>query len=156
MASFPVTHVEWDTTDHVKLKDFLAGVFGWRFEPFGPGYFIYSPKSPGVSVGLNQNEKAQAGTGSPNVYIDVASIDASIEKARELGGGVAVPKTALPFGAYAFIKAPDGNLIGLFETNQPQPEAAAAKARPKPKARPKAEAKKPVAGKPAGKAKRRR
>lgn len=143
MASFSITHVEWDTADHVKLKDFLAGVFGWRFEPFGPSYFIYNPKSPGVSVGLNQNEKAPAGTGSPNVYIDVASIDASMKKARELGGGVAVPKTALPFGTYAFIRAPDGNLIGLFETNQPQ---AAPKTRPRPKAKKKAP-KKPVAKK---------
>jgi predicted enzyme related to lactoylglutathione lyase len=41
------------------------------------------------------------------------------EKAKALGGEVAVPKTTIPgMGSFAFVKAPDGNLIGLFETGQ--------------------------------------
>jgi hypothetical protein len=38
---------------------------------------------------------------------------------QRLGGGLAVPRTVVPgSGSFAFLKAPDGNLIGLFEYNQ--------------------------------------
>jgi uncharacterized protein len=116
MANNLVTHVEWDTTDPIGLKDFLSGVFGWHFAPFGETYFTSDSKQTGIGVGINKNDRAQIGGGTPNVYIDVASIEETLSRAQLLGGGVAVPKTALPgMGSYAFIKAPDGNLIGLFE-----------------------------------------
>jgi predicted enzyme related to lactoylglutathione lyase len=42
-----------------------------------------------------------------------------VEKAQALGGGVAVPKTTIPdMGSFVFVKAPDGNLIGLHETGR--------------------------------------
>jgi predicted enzyme related to lactoylglutathione lyase len=119
MTANIVTHVEWDTTDHIGLKDFLSGVFGWQFEPFGDTYFMHRAGREGVSVGVNKNEHAQIGGGTPNVYVDVKSIDEIFAKARSLGGGVAVPKTLIEgMGSYAFVKAPDGNLIGLFEVNR--------------------------------------
>lgn len=113
-----ITHVEWGTTQLSRLKDFMTGLFDWQFQPFGEGYFMY--KAPGgLSVGLMHNDHAQVAGGTPNVYIDVVSIDACFEKAKALGGDVAVPKTTLPgMGSFAFVKAPDGNLIGLFETGQ--------------------------------------
>ena len=117
MSTNAITHVEWDSADHTGLKDFLSGVFGWQFEPFGETYFHHNPGKAGVSVGVNKNEKAIIGNGTPNVYIDVQSIDDTFSKAAALGGGVAVPKTPIQgMGSYAFIKAPDGNLIGLFES----------------------------------------
>jgi predicted enzyme related to lactoylglutathione lyase len=116
MTTFTVTHVEWDTTDHTGLKDFLFGVFGWQFAPFGDNYFITDNHQTGVSVGVNKNERAAIGSGTPNVYIDVTSIDETFARARSLGGDVAVPKSMIPgMGSFGFIKAPDGNLIGLFE-----------------------------------------
>lgn len=117
MTAFTVTHVEWDSPDHVGLKDFLSGVFGWQFAQFGENYFMTDSKMPGPGVGVNKNERAVIGNGTPNVYIDVPSIDETLARAKSLGGDVAVPKTPIPgMGSYGFIKAPDGNLIGLFET----------------------------------------
>ncbi|HLF03393.1 MAG TPA: VOC family protein [Anaerolineales bacterium] len=119
MSTFTITHVEWDTTDPIGLKDFLSGVFGWQFAPFGDTYFMHNAGGEGVSVGVNKNERAVIGNGTPNVYVDVKSIDETLAKAQSLGGGVAVPKTSIEgMGSYAFVKAPDGNLIGLFETNR--------------------------------------
>ncbi len=116
MANFRINHVEWDTTDPIALKDFLSGVFGWQFAPFGDSYFITDSKQTGASVGINKNPRAIIGNGTPNVYIDVASMEATFAKAKALGGDVAVPKTDIPgMGSYGFLKAPDGNLIGLFE-----------------------------------------
>jgi predicted enzyme related to lactoylglutathione lyase len=114
-----ITHVEWDTSDHTALKDFLAGVFGWQFAPFGETYYMADPKQTGISIGINKNERAIIGNGTPNVYVDVPSIDETFAKAKALGGDIAVPKTEIPnMGIFAFIKAPDGNLFGLFETGR--------------------------------------
>ena len=119
MKKHTITHVEWATTQLPQLKDFLTGLFGWEFQPFGEGYFHYNAPDGGVSIGLMHNERAQMAGGTPNVYIDVASIEACFEKAKALGGEVVVPKTSIPgMGSFGFVGAPDGNLIGLFETGQ--------------------------------------
>lgn len=116
MPTNVVTHIEWDTADHVKLKDFLSGLFGWQFTPYGDNYFITDDTLTGVSVGVNRSERPQTAGGSPGVYVTVKSIDETLTKAKSLGGSVAVPKSPIPgMGSYAVAKAPDGNLIGLFE-----------------------------------------
>ena len=119
MQKNAVAHIDWCTTQLVQLKDFMSGLFGWEFQPFGEGFFSYNPPDGGVSIGVLHNERAQIGGGTPNVYIDVVSIDACFERAAALGGGIAVPKTPVPgMGSFGFVHAPDGNLIGLFETDQ--------------------------------------
>ena len=107
-----VCHVEWGTPDPAVLDKFFSQLFGWKFQTFAPGYWIYLPASGGVSVGINTSDQMRAG-GSPNVSIRVEDIDAVLAKAQTLGGAVAVPKTMLGSGAFAFITAPDGNVIGL-------------------------------------------
>lgn len=114
MTTLQVTHVEWATTQLETLKDFLSRLFGWPFRSFGEGYYVYNP-GDGVSVGLMHNPRANA-AGSPNVYLKVESIDDCLSTAQSLGGEVAVPRTKMgDVGSFAFIKAPDGNLIGLYE-----------------------------------------
>jgi len=105
-------HVEWSTTDLASLQEFLTRLFGWEFQALAPGYLIYMPADGGTSIGINQSDQMRAG-GSPNASVRVLDIDAMLVKAKELGGKVAVPKTEMGSGAFAFIAAPDGNLIGL-------------------------------------------
>ena len=110
-----VTHVEWSTPDPVQLTGFLSGLFGWKFDGFGEDYFIYNPGS-GVSIGVLRNTQATPG-GTPNVYIEVKSIDDVTAHALELGGQIAVPKTEIPgMGWFAFVSSPEKNLIGLHES----------------------------------------
>jgi predicted enzyme related to lactoylglutathione lyase len=70
-----------------------------------------------VSIGINQDTHGATAGGTPNVYLTVKSLDDTLAKAQKLGGTVAVPKTVIAgdMGAFAFVKAPDGNLIGLHE-----------------------------------------
>ena len=105
-------HVEWGTPDPAALQGFLTGLFGWEFQAFAPGYLIYMPADGGVSIGINQSDQMRAG-GSPNASVRVLDLDAMLAKAEELGGKIVVPKTPMGSGAFAFIAAPDGNLIGL-------------------------------------------
>jgi predicted enzyme related to lactoylglutathione lyase len=114
MSIHAVTHVEWVSKDPATLKKFLSEIFEWKFESFGEGYDLYD--SPGgVSVGILNFDQASPG-GTPNVYIEVESIDDCFEAAQTLGGAIAVPKRSIPgMGSYGFIKSPEGNLIGLHE-----------------------------------------
>lgn len=114
MAVHEVTHIEWATTELDTLRDFLQGMFGWQFAPISPAYYFVSVDK--LTIGLLHNPKAVLAGGSPNVYITVESVDASFEKAVELGGQIAHEKIEIPnFGWYGFVKSPDGNLVGLFQ-----------------------------------------
>lgn len=53
------------------------------------------------------------GAHPPNAAVRVLDLDAMRAKVEELGGKVVVPKTQMASGAFAFIAAPDRNLIGL-------------------------------------------
>lgn len=107
-----ICHVEWGTPTPAVLEKFLTELFGWKFQPFAPNYLIYIPADGSASVGINQSDQMQAG-GSPNASVRVTDIDSMLAKAEELGGKIVVPKTLMGEGAFAFIAAPDGNLIGL-------------------------------------------
>lgn len=114
MALNEITHIEWATTELNSLRDFLTGLFGWQFSEMSPAYYISGTGN--LTIGLLLNPNAVLAGGSPNVYIAVGSIDDTFAKATELGGGIAHGKVEIPgFGGYGFVKAPDGNLIGLHE-----------------------------------------
>ena len=112
MSSNFVCHVEWGTQDPAGLSQFLNRLFGWEFQSFTPTYLMYLPANGGTSVGINHSDMMKAG-GSPNVSVRVTDLDAMLAKAQELGGTIAVPKVVMGSGAFAFIQAPDGNIIGL-------------------------------------------
>lgn len=114
MSKPNICHVEWVTSDPAGLENFLAELFNWPFQTIDPNYMLYRPDDDGISVGILHSTKAQAG-GTPNVSIRVADIDSILSKAEKIGGKIAVPKTDIDSGSFAFISAPDGNLIGLQE-----------------------------------------
>ena len=107
-----VCHVEWGTPDPAGLEKFLVELFGWQFQPFTPTYWMYLPSDGGVSVGIMQSDQVRAG-GTPNVSICVTDMDSALAKAEALGGKIVVAKTFMGSGSFAFVAAPDGNLIGL-------------------------------------------
>ncbi len=111
--SNPIVHVEWGTTQLDGLRAFLSELFGWQFQSFAPNYWMAFPVEGGVGVGLFHNEQCSPG-GTPNVSVQVDDINAMVAKAESLGGSIAVPVTSMgQMGSFAFVKAPDGNLIGL-------------------------------------------
>jgi uncharacterized protein len=107
-----ICHVEWGTPNPAELEKFFSQLFGWQFQTFAPTYLMYLPGDGGVSVGILQSDQVRAG-GSPNVSVCVLDMDAMLAKAEELGGKVVVAKTQMGSGSFAFVAAPDGNLIGL-------------------------------------------
>jgi hypothetical protein len=76
---------------------------------------IFPYTQPGVGGCLIAgNGHAPADTGTI-VYLQVAALDAALDRVRRAGGRVALPKTALPegMGFYAHIIDSEGNRVGL-------------------------------------------
>ncbi|MDX1654275.1 MAG: VOC family protein [Candidatus Competibacteraceae bacterium] len=109
-----VSHVEWFVTDLARAEAFFTALLGWRFEAFSRHYRLYTPEQ-GPCVGLMEVETVYGGR-SPMVYIQVADLDALLERAVELGAVVATARREIPdYGSYAQLRDPDGNLLGLFQ-----------------------------------------
>jgi len=115
MAKHAICHVEWSSTDLERTRAFLSGLFGWEFQAWGEDYLVFTPPE-GVEGGIMKVDEVHPGA-SPLVYIEVEEIEPYLERAKELGGGVAVPKTEIPtVGWFAHLTDPDGNVVGLFQS----------------------------------------
>ncbi len=113
-----VSHVEWLVTDLERAEAFLGALFGWRFEPFGSRYRLYTPPG-GTCVGLMQVARATP-AGSPLVHVEVEDIDDALARGEALGAPLLTPRTEIPgYGWYAQLGDPDGNMVGLFQAAAP-------------------------------------
>jgi predicted enzyme related to lactoylglutathione lyase len=116
-----VVHFEITGTEPEEVIDFYAEVFGWEFTrwdvPF-PYWMINTgdPDSPGIDGGLTE----RGGFGSNTVNtIDVEDIDSAIEKVKEHGGEIMMPKTAVNgVGWIGYFKDPFDNIFGLMQTDE--------------------------------------
>jgi len=116
MASDLLAHAEIPTTSLDKSKEFFLKLFGWEFKPFGKGYLLFNTHK-GFTVGLKKVDKVS--TGETTIFhVRVNSIEEYLKKAKELGGDTFRGKTIIPaMGSYALVKDPEGNVIGLYQTN---------------------------------------
>ncbi len=116
MASDLLAHAEIPSTNLDKSKDFYAKLFGWDFKPFGNGYLLFNTHK-GFTIGLRKVNTV-AGGDSTIFHVKVSSIEEYLKQAKLLGGKESRGKTIIPaMGAYALILDPDGNTIGLYQTN---------------------------------------
>jgi predicted enzyme related to lactoylglutathione lyase len=119
-----IIHFEIPATDAEKLKQFYAGLFGWKIEKY-PGPMEYwmiqtvpvdekgMTLRPGVNGGMVKKERSEQ---KPVNYISVESIDESIEKVIKLGGKIVTPKQEVPtVGWIATAMDPEGNHIALLQ-----------------------------------------
>ena len=118
MASNRIVHFEIPANQPEALTKFYSELFGWNFQKAavpGAEYWLCDTGSaaPGIICAVAQRQNAQQ---SWMNYVDVASIDAALEKAVALGAQVALPKMPIPGeGAIAAIIDPQGNVCGLWE-----------------------------------------
>ena len=118
MSNNRIVHFEIPANQPKALTEFYGSLFGWKFvkAPLpGPVYWLCDtgPDGPGINGAVMQRQHPQQPWMN---YVDVASIDAAIERATSLDAKVALPKTPVPgAGAYAAIMDPQGNICGLWE-----------------------------------------
>lgn len=109
--------------DAEKIKQFYSNVIGWKSEPVPMANNTYSdfnmkaPNSGLTVTGICNSRGANADLPAQwLLYINVASVDKSIEKCKNSGGKIiAGPKIIGNYGKYCVIEDPAGAVCALFE-----------------------------------------
>ena len=123
-------HFEIHASDPAATQTFYRTLFGWEFQSWeGPmEYWLVTTGAesrPGINGGLlRRRGPAPADGQAVNAFVctlDVPDLDATLAALPAAGGTLAVPKMSIPgVGWLAYVKDPDGNLLGVN-----QPDAAA-------------------------------
>jgi predicted enzyme related to lactoylglutathione lyase len=120
-----VVHFEIPYDDGARARKFYGETFGWQLQEMPEMEYTLVVSGPSSDTGpseagfinggmLAREESAATG---PVVVIDVDSIDEKLTRIEQAGGTVVVPKQPVgPMGFTAYIKDPEGNVIGLWET----------------------------------------
>ena len=120
-----VVHFEIPADDLTRAKEFYGAVFDWQLQDIeGMEYTTVTtvpvdeqqmPTEPGaINGGLVPRSDDVA---VPVLTVDVDSIDETLKTVEAAGGAVVRSRTELPgMGAYAYLRDPEGNVVGLWET----------------------------------------
>jgi predicted enzyme related to lactoylglutathione lyase len=114
----PFVHVELNTTDLDKSKDFYGKLFDWKLEdvPMGDGstYTMI-----GVGEGTAGGMLKHPMPGAPSnwlAYVSVDDVAASTEKAKSLGATILKDVTeVMGMGSFTIIMDPTGATIALWQ-----------------------------------------
>jgi predicted enzyme related to lactoylglutathione lyase len=117
-----LTSNELATDDVAKASAFYEGLFGWSIERVdtggGPGYWLihHDGAAEGRNGGIRELSPGETGV-PPNwtPYFTSTSIDDTLARAGELGGGTLVGATAIPAGRFAALRDPQGAVFSIFE-----------------------------------------
>lgn len=118
----PFVHIELQTSDLAKAKDFYSRLFDWKLEdiPAPGGEMPYTMINVGEGTGggmfANPDPKVP-----PHwlAYVGVDDIDASTRKARELGATVLQDVMQIAdYGRLSVIRDPTGAVIAMWQPKQ--------------------------------------
>ncbi len=115
MAHGDITHIDIPVSDLAKGTEFYSTLFGWQIAeiPGFEGYPMWQAPNKISGGGL-----APRGDGftQPRSYVEVDSIDETVEKAKANGATLVMEKSAIDDSSWwAVVADPDGNHIGLYE-----------------------------------------
>jgi len=111
-------HVELNTTDAGKAKEFYGKLFKWTLEdvPMDGGSYTMIKVGEGTGGGIMQ----QMIPGAPSswlAYVDVDDIEAATKKAKSLGAKVMKDVTeVMGAGWLSIIVDPTGAVLGLWKS----------------------------------------
>jgi predicted enzyme related to lactoylglutathione lyase len=111
----PVVHFEINSQNPAALHDFYRELFDWQIHVDPEiGYGMVDTKGSGINGGIGPSR----GPNQVTFYIEVDDLPATIARIEAAGGKIVVPITDIP-GTVSFAQFadPDGNLIGLVESN---------------------------------------
>ncbi len=116
----PFCHMELQTDDVDKARGFYSELFDWEVEELPMGEFTYTMMKPNVGDpqvmgGITPKQAPDA----PNhwlSYIAVEDVDATLAKARDLGGNVLADKMEIPENGWmGVVQDPTGAVFGLWQ-----------------------------------------
>jgi uncharacterized protein len=108
-------HVELNTTDVKKAKDFYTKLFDWKLDEMPGGDYTMIRPSAGPGGGMMKNPVP----GAPSfwlTYVSVDDIQAATKKAQSLGAEVMRDVTEIPnYGWFSVIADPTGAHLALWK-----------------------------------------
>jgi uncharacterized protein len=113
-------HVELNTTDVGKAKDFYTNLFAWKLEdmPMPDGTYTMINVGEGTGGGMLKHPMP----GAPSFwlpYVQVDDIKASTEKAKSLGAKLIRDVTeVMDAGWLSIIQDPTGAVLGMWKPKQ--------------------------------------
>ena len=111
----PFCHVELNTTDVKKAKDFYSKLFDWKLEDMPSGDYTMIGVGEGTGGGMMKNPIP----GAPSfwlAYVLVDDIQASTKKAKSLGADVMKDVTEIPgYGSFSVLADPTGAHFALWK-----------------------------------------
>jgi uncharacterized protein len=121
-----VVHFEIPMDDAARAKKFYADTFGWKLQDAGPemGNYVMAttvdkdaPKAadawPAINGGMTQRGTIPA----PSLSINVADIDAAVEKVKAGGGTIVKEKIDVGgMGWMVYFKDTEGNVMSLWQS----------------------------------------
>ena len=118
----PFVHIELNTTDPAKARQFYGSLFDWKLEdmPMGNGdvYTLIGVGEGGTGGGMMQHPVP----GAPSMwlaYVNVDDVEASTQKAQSLGATIIRDKTEVPqMGWFSILTDPTGAVFALWQAAQ--------------------------------------
>jgi predicted enzyme related to lactoylglutathione lyase len=117
-----LTSNELATDDVEAAAPFYEGLFGWSISQVGGGdapvyrLIHHDGAAHGRNGGMRELSPAEAGVPSNwGAYFTVASIEDTLARAGELGGGTLVGATEIPAGRFGAVRDPQGAAFSIFE-----------------------------------------
>jgi len=116
-----LTWTELATNDTKKAEQFYTQLFGWKAKVGHDAGMEYTEFSVSGTPGAGMMDTKTFG---PNVnippnwmpYFQVADVDATANKAKELGGGLNVPPTDIPnVGRFSVVRDPQGAVFAIIK-----------------------------------------
>ncbi len=121
------------TTEPKAAQNFYTKLLGWGLQDFNPEntptdepYVMWTSNNQPFGGVMRLPEDARKMGAPPHwlAYVDVANVDAAVERATSLGARVFVPPTDVPGGGsrFAVLADPQGAVFGVVSSAQPMPE----------------------------------
>jgi predicted enzyme related to lactoylglutathione lyase len=108
----PVVHFEVGGQDAAALQSFYGSLFDWKIDANNPMNYGMVDTGEGIGGGVGPAEEPKHLT----FYVQVADLQAALDKAEKLGGKTTMPPMDVPDGpTIAQFTDPAGNLIGLIK-----------------------------------------
>jgi predicted enzyme related to lactoylglutathione lyase len=120
-----IVHFEIPFDDGERAQAFYRAAFGWQLQAMPEMSYVMASTGPSGDQGPTEPgfinggmlKRSDSPSPGPIVVIDVDSIDSALTRVGELGGSTVVPKQPVgDMGFAAYVKDPEGNVIGLWET----------------------------------------
>jgi predicted enzyme related to lactoylglutathione lyase len=115
-----IVHFELPYDDGGRARKFYEEVFGWLVQGWGemPTYQLATTGSDGLGIDGALYQRRQPDLGVL-VYVAVPDVIDALDRAERAGATVVQPKTQIGGVGYsAVLRDPEGNLLGLFESEE--------------------------------------